>query len=57
MSANDQNSMIRSMVHRPADRLEDEPDDLEGWRQLAKAYEVLGNKEKAEHARKKAEAL
>ena len=34
-----------------------EPDDLEGWRQQAKAYEVLGNKEKAEHARKKAEAL
>ena len=57
MSAEDRNAMIRSMVQRLADRLADNPDDLAGWRQLAKAYEVLGDKEKAEQAREKAKAL
>ncbi len=57
MPAEDRRAMIRSMVQRLADRLEDNPDDPEGWRRLAKAYEVLGEKEKAEQARKKAKAL
>jgi cytochrome c-type biogenesis protein CcmH len=57
MSAEDRGAMILSMVKRLADRLADNPDDLAGWRQLAKAYEVLGDREKAEHAREKAKAL
>ncbi len=57
MSATDRDRMIRSMVKRLADRLADNPGDLEGWRRLAKAYEVLGDEEKAEDARKRIEAL
>jgi len=57
MSETDRDAMIRSMVQRLADRLKDNPDDLEGWQRLAKAYDVLGEKEKAEQARGKAEAL
>lgn len=57
MSDEDRNAMIRSMVQRLASRLADNPDDLAGWRQLAKAYEVLGDKEKAERARERIKAL
>ena len=57
MSAGDRNAMIRSMVQRLADRLADNPDDLEGWRRLARAYEVLGEKEKAEQAQARIKAL
>ena len=57
MSDEDRDAMIRSMVQRLADRLADNPDDLAGWRQLAKAYEVLGDREKAARARKRIEAL
>lgn len=42
MSADEQSTMIRSMVARLAARLEDEPGDIEGWRRLANAYGVLG---------------
>ena len=42
MSASEQSTMIRSMVARLAARLEDEPEDIEGWRRLANAYGVLG---------------
>ncbi|MEK9661855.1 MAG: c-type cytochrome biogenesis protein CcmI, partial [Alphaproteobacteria bacterium] len=41
MSEGDRSQMIRGMVQRLADRLKDEPDDLEGWRRLARAYRVL----------------
>ncbi|MBT7614260.1 MAG: tetratricopeptide repeat protein, partial [Rhodospirillaceae bacterium] len=34
--------MIRSMVDGLAERLEDEPDNLEGWSRLAQSYGVLG---------------
>ena len=57
MSADDRSQMIRSMVKRLADRLKDGPDDLEGWKRLARAYEVLGETEKAKDARAKIEAL
>ncbi len=57
MSDEDRDAMIRSMVKRLADRLAENPDDLAGWRQLAKAYEVLGDREKAKDSREKAEAL
>ncbi len=57
MSAADQGAMIRSMVKRLADRLAENPDDLAGWRQLAKAYDVLGDTEKAAQAREKVKTL
>ena len=43
-------AFIRSMVERLADRLKDEPNDIQGWRRLARAYEVLGETEKAKTA-------
>jgi cytochrome c-type biogenesis protein CcmH len=47
MSADEQSTMIRSMVARLAARLEDEPEDIEGWRRLANAYGVLGENDLA----------
>ncbi len=41
MTPEDQTEMIRGMVGGLAARLEDEPDDLEGWRMLARSYQVL----------------
>ena len=49
--------MILGMVERLAGRLKDNPDDAEGWRMLARSYEVLGETDKAKEARAKAEAL
>ncbi len=46
MSAAERDKMIHSMVDNLAARLAKEPDDLDGWRRLARAYQVLG-----EHAR------
>ena len=57
MSAVDRQQMIRTMVQRLADRLKDNPDDLAGWQRLAKAYEVLGDAEKAREARARIKAL
>jgi cytochrome c-type biogenesis protein CcmH len=42
--------MIEGMVQRLADRLKDNPDDLDGWLRLGKAYAVLGRKEDAVRA-------
>ncbi len=38
---------IRTMVESLAARLEAQPDDLDGWRRLARAWRVLGEGEKA----------
>ncbi|MFB3134924.1 MAG: c-type cytochrome biogenesis protein CcmI [Rhodospirillales bacterium] len=57
MSDEERAAMIRSMVKRLADRLEENPGDREGWFRLARAYEVLGEMEKAGEARARAEAL
>jgi len=57
MSAEERGQMIRSMVERLAARLEDQPDDRDGWLRLARAYEVLGEPDKARDARARAEAL
>lgn len=38
----EQMAMIRDMVDGLAARLEDEPDDLEGWMRLAQSYAILG---------------
>jgi cytochrome c-type biogenesis protein CcmH len=50
LSEGDRAEMIRGMVNRLAERLENEPDDIAGWKRLAKAYQVLGDQDKAEDA-------
>ena len=57
MSPEERQAMIRSMVERLAARLEQHPDDKEGWARLAHAYEVLGDTDKAQTARAHAEAV
>ena len=42
--------MINSMVERLATRLEQQPDDLEGWVRLGRSYMVLGQPQKARDA-------
>ncbi|TVR95924.1 MAG: c-type cytochrome biogenesis protein CcmI [Rhodospirillales bacterium] len=49
-------AMVRDMVDRLAARLEAAPDDAEGWRRLARAYQVLGEPDKAAYALERAEA-
>jgi cytochrome c-type biogenesis protein CcmH len=56
MSPEDRQAMIRGMVNRLAARLAKNPDDQEGWARLAHAYDVLGETEKAQAARARAEA-
>jgi cytochrome c-type biogenesis protein CcmH len=57
MTAQERAAFIRSMVQRLADRLKENPNDRMGWLRLARAYDVLGEKEKADEARAKAKAL
>ncbi len=57
MTPEDRGRMIRSMVERLATRLEASPDDREGWLRLARAYDVLGETDKAAEARARAAAL
>jgi cytochrome c-type biogenesis protein CcmH len=56
MAPDAQAAMIRGMVARLAARLEQHPDDKEGWMRLAHAYDVLGEPDKAEMARRRAGA-
>ena len=39
--------MIQGMVDRLATHLAAQPDDLDGWRRIARAYIVLGERAKA----------
>lgn len=57
MSQEDRQAFIRSMVDRLATRLEEEPEDLDGWLRLARAYLVLGERAKALEAYRSAEKL
>ena len=57
MSEADRSDFIRSMVDRLATRLEDEPDDLDGWLRLANAYKVLGETDQAKEALARASTL
>lgn len=57
MDSGDQQAMIRSMVERLAARLKENPDDLEGWIKLERAYQVLGESAKALAAQKEIERL
>ena len=54
MSDEDRGEFIRSMVNRLAEKLEDKPDDLDGWLRLANAYTVLGEKPNAVSAYERA---
>ena len=56
-SSEERAQMVRGMVERLASRLRDNPDDLEGWRRLARAYQVLGDTDKASDAQAKIDAL
>ena len=56
MSPEERQAMIRGMVERLAARLEQQPNDREGWSRLAHAYDVLGDTEKAQAARARAVA-
>jgi cytochrome c-type biogenesis protein CcmH len=47
MSDQDRQAFIRSMVERLAERLKETPTDIEGWKRLARAYQVLGDTAKA----------
>ena len=57
LSPEEQQEMIRGMVGRLASRLEGEPDDVEGWRRLARSYDVLGEPVPASEAYASALAL
>jgi len=50
MTPEEQEAMIRGMVGGLAERLAKEPDDLQGWRMLARSYGVLKETEKAAEA-------
>lgn len=57
MTPQEQRALIESMVTRLAARLEEEPDDLEGWLRLGRAYQVLSEPKKAEDAFRRALAI
>lgn len=56
MTADEQTEMIRSMVGGLAERLEANPDDLEGWLMLLRSYSVLGERENGNAAYERATA-
>ncbi|MDE0387679.1 MAG: c-type cytochrome biogenesis protein CcmI [Rhodospirillales bacterium] len=57
MSPEERMAMIRGMVESLAARLEENPDDPEGWRRLAQSYAVLGEPEKAVDTLRRASEL
>lgn len=50
MNPEERQRMIRGMVEGLANRLAEHPDDIDGWRRLARAWEVLGEPAKAAEA-------
>ncbi len=54
MSPEERQRMIRSMVEGLAERLKENPRDLQGWLRLIRAWGVLGEKDKARAALKEA---
>jgi cytochrome c-type biogenesis protein CcmH len=57
MTSDEQTEMIRSMVARLAENLEDDPQDAAGWARLGRSYMVLNEPEKAKSALARAVAL
>ncbi len=56
MTPEQQQEMIRGMVAKLAAKLDANPNDPVGWRQLARAYQVLGESDKAKDALDRATA-
>jgi cytochrome c-type biogenesis protein CcmH len=50
MNETDRGAMIRGMVERLANRLQQNGDDVEGWLRLVRAYMVMGDRDKARSA-------
>ncbi|MDP9838170.1 cytochrome c-type biogenesis protein CcmH [Neorhizobium huautlense] len=50
MAASDRQAAIRGMVDTLAARLEEEPNNIEGWLRLVRSYAVLGDRQKAAEA-------
>ncbi|UEM20945.1 c-type cytochrome biogenesis protein CcmI [Skermanella mucosa] len=50
MAPEQRDAMIRSMVDGLAKRLQDNPNDADGWLRLGRAYRVLGERDKATEA-------
>ncbi len=50
MSPEDRQQMIQGMVDRLASRLEENPQDAQGWQRLIRSYSVLGKGEQATQA-------
>jgi len=50
MTPEERTAFIRSMVTQLAERLEAAPEDPDGWLRLARAYEVLGEEDRAREA-------
>jgi len=57
MSPEARQAMIRSMVEGLAAKLAQNPDDVEGWKRLGRAYGVLGDRDKAADAYERAARL
>ena len=57
MTPEQRQQFIRSMVERLASRLQQSPNDLDGWLRLGQAYTVLGERDKASDAYQKAKGL
>lgn len=55
MPEEDQQAMVRGMVEGLAERLQNDPNNLEGWLQLAQSYTVLGRPGESLQALKTAE--
>ena len=50
MAPQDQQAMIQGMVQKLADKLKENPKDMEGWIRLMRAYQVLKDPEKSKTA-------
>ena len=50
MDEDQQQELIRQMVAQLADKMVQDPQNLEGWMRLSRAYMVLGQKEDAINA-------
>ena len=57
MPQNDQTQMIRAMVAGLAQRLETNPNDVDGWLRLIRSYAVLGDRGAADAALAKARTI
>jgi len=57
LSPDEQQQMIRGMVDGLAQRLESDPDDIEGWKRLGRSYLVLNEPDRAKQAYGRAVAL